>query len=158
MLFSHPLSPNADPDQRGSKINTDSQCCGSGSGIGENQDTDPWRTSRIIFRELRQQFFGLRILKFFDADPDPGSGIFFTLDLRDGKICIRDNHPGSATLRIHIRKLGQTIHHLLILFRHANEQGARVFSALVISLVGWWPMGPLWIPGPLCLSFSLLLL
>ncbi len=32
---------------------------------------------------------------FFDADP--GSGIFLTL-IRDGKIRIRDKHPGSATL------------------------------------------------------------
>jgi hypothetical protein len=27
-----------------------------------------------------KQFFGFKILKFFDADPNPGSGIFFTLD------------------------------------------------------------------------------
>jgi hypothetical protein len=34
--------------------------------------------------------FGLKILKFFVADPDPGSGAFLTLDpkfgIRDGKI------------------------------------------------------------------------
>jgi hypothetical protein len=40
----------------------------------------------------------VKILKFFDEDPgiffDPGSGI------RDGKILIRDKHPGSATLRL----------------------------------------------------------
>jgi hypothetical protein len=35
------------------------------------------------------------VLKFFDADL--GSGIFLTLD-QDGKIRIRDKHPGSATL------------------------------------------------------------
>jgi hypothetical protein len=32
------------------------------------------------FRELRNNFFGLKILKFFDADLDPGSVIFSTLD------------------------------------------------------------------------------
>jgi hypothetical protein len=30
--------------------------------------------------ESWKQFFGLKILKFFDADPDPGSGIFLTPD------------------------------------------------------------------------------
>jgi hypothetical protein len=39
--------------------------------------------------------FRLKMLKFFVADPDlfdPGS------EIRDGKIRIRDKHPGSATL------------------------------------------------------------
>jgi hypothetical protein len=27
-----------------------------------------------------ETIFGLKIFKFFDADPDPGSGIFMTLD------------------------------------------------------------------------------
>jgi hypothetical protein len=36
------------------------------------------------------ELFGVKILKFYDADP--GSGI------RDGKSRIRDKHPGSATL------------------------------------------------------------
>jgi hypothetical protein len=44
--------------------------------------------------ETWNKFFGLKILKFFDADP--GSGIFLTLDLGsriwDGKIWIQD--PG----------------------------------------------------------------
>jgi hypothetical protein len=39
----------------------------------------------IFFRELRNIFE----LKFFDADPDPGSGIFLNMDpgswIRDGK-------------------------------------------------------------------------
>jgi hypothetical protein len=44
--------------------------------------------------------FGVKRLKFFDADPDPGSGIFLTLDPESGmeKIRIRDKHPGFATL------------------------------------------------------------
>jgi hypothetical protein len=42
---------------------------GSGSGI---RDEHPGSYSR----ELRNNFFGLKIPKFFDADPDPGSRIF----------------------------------------------------------------------------------
>ncbi len=30
--------------------------------------------------ESLEKFFGVKILKFFDADPDPGSEIFLTLD------------------------------------------------------------------------------
>jgi hypothetical protein len=47
-----------------------------GSGMGNNQDPDP----RSFLQELR--IFGLKILKFFDVDPescDPGAVI------RDGK-------------------------------------------------------------------------
>ncbi len=56
------------------------------------------------FLELRNHFFGVKILKFFYADPgsgmrdwdssDPGSGM--------GKSWIRDKHPGSATLIFHL--------------------------------------------------------
>jgi hypothetical protein len=45
------------------------------------------------FRELRNNFLGLKILKFFDADPGWtkfGSGM--------EKIWIRDKHLGSTTL------------------------------------------------------------
>ncbi len=76
------------------------QCCGSGSrircffdpwsrdpdpGWGENLDPDPGWTYQIIFRELRNSFLGLKILNFFTADPDPGSGIFLTLDSDPGR-------------------------------------------------------------------------
>jgi hypothetical protein len=41
-------------------------------------------------------------VKFLDADPDPGSGIYLTLDLGSGEekfgSGIWDKHPGSATL------------------------------------------------------------
>jgi hypothetical protein len=59
--------------------------------------------------ESLETIFGFKILKFFDADPDPGSGIFLILypgsriffypgyRIRYGKIRIRDKHPGSAT-------------------------------------------------------------
>ncbi len=49
-------------------------------GWAKNQDPDPGCTSRIIFRKAEKQFFGLKILKLFFADLDPGSGIFLTLD------------------------------------------------------------------------------
>jgi hypothetical protein len=96
------------------------QCCGSGSGIRslfdprirdpgwvKNQDPDPGSWIRdeqpvSYFLELRNYFFGLTILEFFDVDPglgirdgnnlDPGSGM--------EKSRIRDKHPGSATLVI----------------------------------------------------------
>jgi hypothetical protein len=47
-----------------------------------------------------KQFFVVKIIKFFYVDPDPGSGIFSDPGsrIRDGKIRIRDKHPGSATL------------------------------------------------------------
>jgi hypothetical protein len=44
----------------------------SGSGI-QIRDEQP----RSYFRELRNHFFGIKILKFFDADPRSG--------IRDGK-------------------------------------------------------------------------
>ncbi len=44
----------------------------------------------------------IKILKFFDADPDPGCGIFLTLDpglgIEKFGSRIWDKHPGSATL------------------------------------------------------------
>jgi hypothetical protein len=44
----------------------------------------------------------IRVVKFFDVNPDPGSGIrnlFYPgPGIRDGRIRIRDKHPGSATL------------------------------------------------------------
>jgi hypothetical protein len=51
------------------------------------------------FLELRNHFFGVKILKFFDADPVSGME---TVRLRDPgwkKVGtgIRDKHPGSAT-------------------------------------------------------------
>jgi hypothetical protein len=42
--------------------------------------------------ESLETIFGLKILKFFDAEPDPGSGLDLGWNIR-----IRDKHPGSAT-------------------------------------------------------------
>ena len=47
------------------------------------------------FSESLETVIMVKILKFFEADPDLGSGVLLTLD---GKIRIRDKHPGSATL------------------------------------------------------------
>jgi hypothetical protein len=48
------------------------------------------------FRELRKN----TVLKFFDMDPDPGSWIRNLFDpgsgIRNGKVRIRDKHPGPA--------------------------------------------------------------
>jgi hypothetical protein len=58
----------------------------SGSGSGMNN-------SNHISESLETKIFGVKILKFFDADPgwkEFGSGM--------EKIRILDEHPGSATL------------------------------------------------------------
>jgi hypothetical protein len=58
---------------------------GSGIQDGKNPDPDPGSEMNIpdhIFKSLETIFFnflGLKILAFFDADSDPGSGIFLTL-------------------------------------------------------------------------------
>jgi hypothetical protein len=79
---------------------------GFGSGVRDGTKIriqDPGGTSQIIFLRAWKLFLELKILKFFYADPDPGFGIFLTLnpgwensDLGSG---IRDNHTGSATLK-----------------------------------------------------------
>ncbi len=60
--------------------------------VKKNKIRDQVLTSRIIFQELRNNFW-VKILKFFDADRDPGSGIFLTLDPG-----WKNSDPGSATL------------------------------------------------------------
>jgi hypothetical protein len=50
----------------------------------EKKNPDPGS----YFRDLRNNFYRLKILKYFDADPDPGSF----------RPWIRNKHPGSATL------------------------------------------------------------
>ncbi len=50
-----------------------------------------------IFSRIWKQFIGLKILKFFDASPDPNPGYFYP-EIRDGKNQIRDKHPGSVIL------------------------------------------------------------
>jgi hypothetical protein len=54
------------------------------TGWLKNQDPDPGSGSRINLpdhiSESLETIFWVQILKFFDADSDPGSGIFSTLD------------------------------------------------------------------------------
>jgi hypothetical protein len=45
-----------------------------------------------------ETIFWVKILEFFDADPDPGSGIFLSLDPSKFGSGIRNKHPESATL------------------------------------------------------------
>jgi len=69
--------------------------CGSGirdpgSGMDKkNQDPDPGSGSGMnIPDHIASSFgtiFGVKILKFFDADPDPGSGNLFDPGIRDRK-------------------------------------------------------------------------
>ncbi len=87
-------------------------CCGSGIRCL----FDPWildgKKIKIqiwdelpgsYFRELRNNFFGLKYLNSLIADADPA--IFLTLDPGSGmeKVRIRDKHSGSATLVIYLR-------------------------------------------------------
>ncbi len=108
------------------------QWCGCGSGIRWIFDLwirDPGWVIKIkirirdkhpgsYFLEFRNKFW-VKILKFFDADADPGSGNLFALDSGSGmekipirdpewkkfRSWIRDKHLGSATL--------QSINHFL---------------------------------------------
>jgi hypothetical protein len=54
----------------------------TGSGMGKIKIRILDEHSGSYFREIITIFcnFWIKILKFFDADPDPGSGIFLTLD------------------------------------------------------------------------------
>jgi hypothetical protein len=71
------------------------QCYGSGSGAFLTHGSGMGKKSRSgsgirdehpgHFLELRNNFLGLKLLKFFVADLDPGSGIFLTLDLESEK-------------------------------------------------------------------------
>ncbi len=69
-----------------------------GSGMGKNPD--PGWTSQIILPGNLKQFLWPKIPKFFDADMDPGSGIFLTLDPGSGmeKFGSGIKHPGSVIL------------------------------------------------------------
>jgi hypothetical protein len=63
---------------------------------GSGAFLNPWIRDehfRFHFRELRNNFLVSKILKFFDADPDPGSEIFLTLDPGWRKFGIRINLP-----------------------------------------------------------------
>jgi hypothetical protein len=61
--------------------------------MGKNQDPVSVMNSQIIFPRAEKQFLGLKILKFFDTDPDTGSGSFWPW-IRDRKIRIGDTVSG----------------------------------------------------------------
>ncbi len=64
-----------------------------GSGMGKKSRSGSGMDIPDQISESLETIFWVKILKFVDADPE----IFLTLT-RDGKIRIRDKHPGSATL------------------------------------------------------------
>jgi hypothetical protein len=68
----------------------------------KNQDQDPGSEMNIPdhISESLETSFWVKILKFFDADLDPG--ILFDPGTGMEKIRIRDKHPGSATLVLSI--------------------------------------------------------
>ncbi len=67
-----------------------------GSRIGKNPGSGFGMNIPDHFSESLETFFGLKILKFFDADLDPGFGIFSTMDLFDPGSWIWDLFdPGS---------------------------------------------------------------
>jgi hypothetical protein len=63
--------------------------------------------------EISDTVFWVKILKFFDSDADPESGIFLTLDpgWKKFRTGILGKHPGSATLQFtkNYRTFTQTI-------------------------------------------------
>jgi hypothetical protein len=59
-------------------------------GWVKSLDPDPDEQPESYFSELKNNFFGVKILYFFDEDS--GSDM--------EKILIRDKHPGSATLPV----------------------------------------------------------
>jgi hypothetical protein len=65
-----------------------------GSGMGENLRSGSQINISDHVSESLETIFWVKILKIFDADPDPGSGIFLTLD------------PGSGMEKIRIRGSG----------------------------------------------------
>jgi hypothetical protein len=86
MLFLYTLIANEKPSP---------QCCGLGirclfdscirdPGWVKNQGPESVTNIPDKISESLETIFGLKILKFFDADPDPKSGIFLTLDQGSG--------------------------------------------------------------------------
>jgi hypothetical protein len=65
-----------------------------------NPDPDPESGINIPdhISESLATIFLVKILEFFDADPDPRSGNLLDLGSGIEKIRIRDEHPRSATL------------------------------------------------------------
>ena len=66
---------------------------------GKNAHLGPGLNISDHIPESLVSIFRLKMLQFFVADPDPGPGAFLSwIRVQNGKIRIRDKHPGSATL------------------------------------------------------------
>ncbi len=115
------------------------QCCGSGSGMGKNSGSGSGMNNPDHISESLGTIFW-KILKFID--PEPGSGIFLTLDPGSGmeKIRIRDKHPGSGK---NIPDPGKTSR-----IRNTVSNGRAGYSSSGPSHLRsmWWTM-PSWNPS-----------
>ncbi len=111
------LSSDAHPDPGSGAFLT------PGSGMGKkSRSGSEIKVSDHIFESL-ETIFWVKILKFFDADVDPG--VFFTLDLGSGteQLRIRDNHPGSATLVPVMRRERKEMIGLMISSQAQHQDG-----------------------------------
>jgi hypothetical protein len=63
------------------------------------------------FSEILETIFKVKILKFFNADPDPVSGIFFTLypGWKNSDQGSGTNSPGSATLVVILVEINKNV-------------------------------------------------
>jgi hypothetical protein len=73
--------------------------------MGKNQDPDPGSGTNNPdhISESLETIFWVKILEFFDANPDPGSVIFLTLDTGSGI-----NIPDSQHCIFHIIEFPET--------------------------------------------------
>ena len=55
-----------------------------GSGMGKKSGSGSGMNNPDHISESLETIFGVILIKFFDADPDPGSRIFLTLDPGSG--------------------------------------------------------------------------
>jgi hypothetical protein len=109
----------ADPDSgSGAFLTPGSGIRGSWMGKKSRSGSGIWNGHPgSYFQELRNNFLGYKYLNSLMRIRirDPRSGSFLTLEwIRDGKIRIRNKHPGSATLKSNCHENSQkcTIHKL----------------------------------------------
>jgi hypothetical protein len=84
--------------------------------------------------ESSETIFWAKILKFFDADADPG--FLLTLDPRSwmGKIRIRDKHPGSATLaQVRKMRLKQKVRYLFRKYLRMSGSEERTWKQRLLA-------------------------
>ncbi len=87
------------------------------------------------FLELRNHFLGVKILKFFDADP---GSVMETVRIRDPrfgmeKSRIRDKHPGSASL-VEKCTFGNEKGFVFTVISHSQSCGFRLINCTVKAI------------------------